>query len=41
MGLLKEVQNMVLLYLEEQIIKDEEFRLLYEDYRKVMESYYF
>ena len=32
---------MVLLYLEEQIIEDEEFRLLYEDYRKVMESYYF
>ena len=32
---------MVLLYLEEQIIEDEEFRLLYEDYRKVMKSYYF
>ena len=32
---------MVLLYVEEQIIEDEEFRLLYEDYRKVMESYYF
>ena len=41
MGSLKEVQNMVLLYLEEQIIEDEEFRLLYEDYRNVMESYYF
>ena len=41
MGSLKEVQNMVLLYLEEQIIEDEEFRLMYEDYRKVMESYYF
>lgn len=41
MGSLKEVRNMVLLYLEEQIIEDEEFRLLYEDYRKVMESYCF
>ena len=34
MGSLKEVKNMVLSYLEEQIIDVEEFRLLYEKYRK-------
>ena len=32
---------MVLLYLEEQIIEVEEFRLLYEEYHKFMVSYYF
>ena len=31
----------MLLYLEEQIIEVEEFRLLYEEYHEVMESYYF
>ena len=36
MGSLKEVQNMVLLYLKEQIIDVQEFRLFYEEYRKVM-----
>lgn len=35
MGSLKGVQIMVSLYLEEQIIDVEEFRLLYEEYRKI------
>lgn len=38
MGSLKEVQNMALLYLEEQIIDVEEFHLLYKKYRKVAGS---